>query len=76
MTPPIDKKDLPLRVVRTEAKCPLCSKPGDAKYRPFCSKRCADIDLGRWLKENYRVPTEEGPEEVESVPGRQSGQDG
>jgi uncharacterized protein len=36
-----------------------------AAYRPFCSKRCADIDLGRWLKENYRIPTEEAPFEDE-----------
>jgi endogenous inhibitor of DNA gyrase (YacG/DUF329 family) len=76
MTPPSSKSDPPLRVVRTAAKCPVCSKPADAKYRPFCTKRCADIDLGRWLKESYRVPTEEGQEETESVPGRQSGQDG
>jgi endogenous inhibitor of DNA gyrase (YacG/DUF329 family) len=81
MTPPsLKKPDLPLRVVRTEAKCPVCSRPGDAKYRPFCTKRCADIDLGRWLKESYRVPTDEGLEEAEGTPelgpGRQSGQDG
>ncbi len=38
--------------------CPICGKAvGEeaAKYRPFCSKRCADIDLGRWLNEDYRV---------------------
>ena len=34
-------------------------------FRPFCSKRCADIDLGRWLKESYVVPTDEGPGEEE-----------
>lgn len=39
--------------------CPICSKPQDAKYRPFCSARCADIDLGRWLKGNYAIPGEE-----------------
>ncbi|MEI6097682.1 MAG: DNA gyrase inhibitor YacG [Alphaproteobacteria bacterium] len=36
--------------------CPICAKNSDAKYRPFCSRRCADIDLGRWLNESYRVP--------------------
>jgi endogenous inhibitor of DNA gyrase (YacG/DUF329 family) len=46
--------------------CPICGKPADAVLRPFCSKRCADIDLGRWLKEGYRVPTGEGPSEDES----------
>ncbi len=51
----------PLRAVRIEAKCPICGKPADPGYKPFCRKRCADIDLGRWLKEGYRVPTEEAP---------------
>ena len=36
--------------------CPICAKKTEAKYRPFCSRRCADIDLGRWLTESYRVP--------------------
>jgi endogenous inhibitor of DNA gyrase (YacG/DUF329 family) len=39
--------------------CPRCGKPADALYRPFCSKRCKDIDLGRWLNEDYRVPVVE-----------------
>ena len=54
-----------LRIVRMAANCPICGKPGIQGYRPFCSKRCADIDLGRWLKESYRVPTEEAPGENE-----------
>ena len=37
-------------------KCPICSKEtDDDKYRPFCSKRCADIDLGNWFNGNYAV---------------------
>lgn len=36
--------------------CPICSKPGVPAYRPFCSKRCADIDLGRWLRGDYVIP--------------------
>lgn len=36
--------------------CPICGKQADAKYRPFCSRRCADIDLGRWLKGDYVIP--------------------
>ncbi|RMB01479.1 DNA gyrase inhibitor YacG [Eilatimonas milleporae] len=36
--------------------CPQCGKPATARYRPFCSKRCADIDLGRWLSEDYVLP--------------------
>ncbi|GHF17749.1 hypothetical protein GCM10017044_10220 [Kordiimonas sediminis] len=38
------------------AKCPQCDKPVDPKYRPFCSKRCADLDLGKWLNEEYVLP--------------------
>ncbi|MES2254972.1 MAG: DNA gyrase inhibitor YacG [Pseudomonadota bacterium] len=37
-------------------KCPICGKPGHASFSPFCSRRCADIDLGRWLKGNYAIP--------------------
>ncbi len=38
--------------------CPICSKESDTKYRPFCSRRCADIDLGKWLKGSYAIPGE------------------
>jgi endogenous inhibitor of DNA gyrase (YacG/DUF329 family) len=43
-------------------KCAVCGKPQDAKFKPFCSKRCADVDLSRWLKGNYTIPAEEPPE--------------
>ena len=43
-------------------RCPICGRPAAAGYRPFCSKRCADIDLGRWLGEVYRIPTEDDSE--------------
>lgn len=36
--------------------CPICGKPCVVEYRPFCSKRCADVDLGRWLKGDYAIP--------------------
>ncbi|PTV94401.1 hypothetical protein C8J27_108137 [Rhodobacter aestuarii] len=36
--------------------CPICGKDADPKYRPFCSKRCADIDLARWLNGSYVIP--------------------
>lgn len=39
--------------------CPVCKKsPTAAKFQPFCSARCADVDLGRWLKGNYMIPGE------------------
>ncbi|HZK91598.1 MAG TPA: DNA gyrase inhibitor YacG [Stellaceae bacterium] len=45
------------------AACPICGKPAAARdHRPFCSARCRNIDLGRWLKGSYRVETEDGPE--------------
>jgi endogenous inhibitor of DNA gyrase (YacG/DUF329 family) len=39
--------------------CPICGKPSTSQHRPFCSVRCARIDLGRWLKGNYRIATDE-----------------
>ena len=38
------------------AKCAICGKPEAEGFKPFCSKRCADIDLGRWLKGGYAIP--------------------
>ena len=43
-------------------KCPICGRQSVLEYQPFCSKKCADIDLGRWLKGAYVVHTEETPE--------------
>ena len=39
--------------------CPICDRPTDPGYRPFCSRRCADIDLGRWLTGRYAIAAEE-----------------
>jgi endogenous inhibitor of DNA gyrase (YacG/DUF329 family) len=36
--------------------CPICSKPAVEKFRPFCSRRCANVDLNRWLSGVYAVP--------------------
>jgi endogenous inhibitor of DNA gyrase (YacG/DUF329 family) len=43
--------------------CPTCGKPADPKHRPFCSARCQMLDLGRWLKGDYRIPSDERPED-------------
>jgi hypothetical protein len=43
--------------------CPLCGKATDTAFKPFCSKRCADIDLNRWLKGVYAVPAKEEEDE-------------
>ena len=47
--------------------CPICAKDSDPKYRPFCSKRCADVDLGKWLNGSYRIPSEDSDDLDELV---------
>ena len=37
-------------------KCPICRKPRSAEFTPFCSSRCRDRDLARWLNDSYTVP--------------------
>ncbi|THD75886.1 DNA gyrase inhibitor YacG [Thalassobius vesicularis] len=46
--------------------CPICQKPTDAKFRPFCSQRCADVDLAKWLGGDYAIPSHD-PEDIEKV---------
>lgn len=53
--------NLPERRARKRRKCPVCGRPPLAGHEPFCSKRCADEDLRRWLTGGYRIPTNEGP---------------
>ena len=45
------------------APCPICGKPPVAKFRPFCCKRCADVDLNRWLSGSYVVAGKEDEDE-------------
>ncbi|PIW27334.1 MAG: DNA gyrase inhibitor YacG [Rhodobacterales bacterium CG15_BIG_FIL_POST_REV_8_21_14_020_59_13] len=42
-------------------KCPICKKPAEKKWLPFCSKRCADADLGHWLADDYAIPGPPAP---------------
>jgi uncharacterized protein len=45
------------------ADCPVCGRPAAEPSKPFCSRRCADIDLGRWLKGGYAIPgVPDGPQ--------------
>jgi uncharacterized protein len=55
-----------MEAIRTKP-CPICGKPADPRVRPFCSRRCADVDLHRWLSGSYVVPTTDD-DEAESVP--------
>lgn len=62
------------RVVTLAAKprrpCPICGRPAVKAHRPFCSARCADVDLGHWVSGRYRVPSAEEPEDASgSGPG-------
>jgi uncharacterized protein len=49
----------------TAPACPSCGKPSDALFRPFCSKRCADVDLHRWFAGSYAIPVTADEEEDE-----------
>ena len=55
--------------------CPRCGTPTplaqENKWRPFCSERCKNIDLGDWASERYRVPTDEDPEEEKQAEQRE-----
>jgi len=55
---------------RPDPRCVICKKPVDPKYRPFCSKRCADVDLNRWFSGAYAIPAveEDKPHEEEPPP--------
>jgi uncharacterized protein len=47
--------------------CPICQKPSVETLHPFCSKRCADVDLHRWFSGSYAVPTNEFVDEEEPL---------
>lgn len=46
--------------------CPICAGEVDQKYRPFCSRRCADIDLSKWFSGAYATPSQD-PEDIEKA---------
>ncbi len=58
-------------------ECPNCGAPRAAQYRPFCSKRCAEADLGRWFSGVYTVPADDPPEgyEDDAPPPREPAND-
>ena len=49
----------PPPAMRPARPCPICGKPADARHRPFCSPRCRQVDLNRWLTGAYAVPVVE-----------------
>jgi endogenous inhibitor of DNA gyrase (YacG/DUF329 family) len=46
--------------------CPICDRPTEKAWRPFCSKRCADRDLGKWLTGGYAIPAG-APEDADEL---------
>lgn len=46
--------------------CPICEKPTETAFRPFCSKRCADVDLAKWFTGGYAIPAND-PEDAEEL---------
>ncbi len=54
-------------------RCPVCGKPRSEEYRPFCSKRCADVDLGRWLSGRYAIPGQVDADEDGEEAGSRTG---
>lgn len=53
--------------------CPICGRPADPARRPFCSQRCADVDLHRWLSESYRISVVEDDDAEEGEGGEEGG---
>ncbi len=51
--------------------CPICGKPAEAAFKPFCSKRCADVDLHRWLKGAYAIPVQDEDEKPDDEQERE-----
>lgn len=64
---------LPLPVTKKGKRCPSCGAPVQIEFRPFCSKRCANLDLAKWLNEDYRVAAVEDdePDDDEIAAARQ-----
>ena len=59
-----------MKAANTILECPICNQAATKKYLPFCSKRCSDIDLGRWFNGSYSIAgdkTSEGQETDEEL---------
>ena len=58
---------------RIAGRCPGCNAPSLKEFRPFCSQRCQDVDLGRWMRGSFRIPTEQAPNQA--APGEDADDD-
>jgi endogenous inhibitor of DNA gyrase (YacG/DUF329 family) len=52
----------------SQRKCPTCGRPAEPEHRPFCSRRCADLDLQRWLSGRYAIPAVEDEADAQRPP--------
>jgi endogenous inhibitor of DNA gyrase (YacG/DUF329 family) len=55
--------------------CPVCKKPSSQAHHPFCSSRCQDIDLNRWLSGGYVIPGEAAEDETRATQGPEDDED-
>ncbi|HTX51147.1 MAG TPA: DNA gyrase inhibitor YacG [Caulobacteraceae bacterium] len=55
----------------SERKCPICGRPTEPAFRPFCSRRCADVDLQRWLSGRYAIPAVDDESEDDGTAGEE-----
>jgi uncharacterized protein len=55
--------------------CPICGKPAAAQFRPFCTRRCRNVDLNRWLSGVYAVPLREDEDEDRATAARSGGEE-
>jgi endogenous inhibitor of DNA gyrase (YacG/DUF329 family) len=52
--------------LKPKRRCPICGKPAQQRFHPFCSVRCANIDLNRWLGGTYSIPAAEADDQIEN----------
>lgn len=53
--------------LRKPVPCPICGKSSSQQFHPFCSARCKDIDLNRWLSGSYVIPARDDEDEAEAI---------
>lgn len=63
----LDRSDKPRKQSGT---CPMCKAPTEHRWRPFCSRRCADLDLSRWLSGTYAIPGGDADSDEDGDEGR------
>ena len=58
-----DPSPPPEQTAKPSKACPICGKPATEASRPFCSERCRDVDLNRWLSNSYAIPAAKDDDE-------------